>query len=141
MIDVETGHLLIDSERTVTPQSSLSTIEEWQLGTSQKTRRSGNGWNWVDVKNLAIDGVYLNVSFLFHGQKMRGFTFVFQAEPYEENPGWASWSRDAENINLVRFNGWLNEKFGETREFEWGKIQASYDSKSAGSSIRLRYHT
>lgn len=139
MIDVKTGHLIIDNERVITSKISLVTIEKWQLGTSQKTRRMGNGWNWVDVKNLIIDELYLNISFLFHGQRMCGFTFVFQDKPYEKNLSWASWSKEAEKSNLARFNNWLDEQFGEARELEWGKVQAFYDPRSAGSFIKLRY--
>ena len=90
MIDVKTGHLLIDDERTITPQTRLAAIEKWKLGASQKTRRTGNGWNVVDVKNLNIDELYLNSSFFFHGKSMCGFTFVFKDEPYELNPSWTS---------------------------------------------------
>lgn len=139
MIDVKTGHLFIDNEHTITPQCDLATIEKWQLGTSQKTRRMGNGWNWVDVKNLHIEDLYLNISFLFHGQRMCGFTFVFQDKPYDLNPNWASWSKENEQKNLVRFNNWLDQQFDKKRALEWGKIQAFYDSKSGGSSIKLRY--
>ena len=139
MLDVKTGHLLIDNEHIITPQSSFSTIQKWQLGTSQKTRRMGNGWNWIDVKNLMIDDFYLNISFLFLSQRICGFTFVFQVQPYETNPSWDSWSKEAEKMKLVRFNNWLDERFGEIRELEWGKIKAFYDSRSGASVIKLRY--
>ena len=138
MLDVKTGHLLIDNEHIITPQSSFSTIQKWQLGTSQKTRRMGNGWNWIDVKNLMIDDFYLNISFLFLSQ-ICGFTFVFQVQPYETNPSWDSWSKEAEKMKLVRFNNWLDERFGEIRELEWGKIKAFCDSRSGASVIKLRY--
>lgn len=139
MLDVKTGHLIIDNKHKITPQSTFSTIEQWQLGTSQKTRRMGNGWNWVDVKNLHMADQYFNISFLFHGQRLSGFTFVFQDKPYEMNPGWASWSREAEQANLSRFNTWLDAHFGKSRKLSWGKVKAFYDSKSAASFIKLRY--
>lgn len=139
MIDIKTGHLLIDNEHRVTPQTSLATIEKWQLGTSQNTRQISNNWDLVEVKNLKIDKLYLNISFLFHDQKITGFTFTFQDKPYDMNPSWDSWSKKIEETNLVRFNDWLDEQFGETRELEWGKIEAFYDSKSAGSFIKLSY--
>lgn len=139
MIDINTGHLLIDNEQTITPQITLATIEKWQLGTAQKTRRMGNTWDWVDVKNLKIDQLYLNISFFFKDNKIGGFTFTFQDKPYDLNPSWDSWSKEAEETNLVRFNNWLDQQFGEKRVLEWGKVKAFYDSKSAGSSIKLSY--
>lgn len=139
MIDTKTGYLLIDNEHRVTPQTSLATIEKWQLGTSQTTRQIGNNWELVEVKNLKIDKLYLNISFLFHDKKINGFTFTFQDNPYDSNPSWDSWSKKVEETNLVRFNDWLDEQFGKTRELEWGKIEAFYDSKSAGSCITLSY--
>jgi hypothetical protein len=139
MIDVNTGHLLIDNERIITPKTNLAILERWQLSTSQKTREMEGDWNWVDVKNLKIDDLYFNISFLFKDKGIGGFTFTFQEEPYELIPSWASWSKEGEEANLVRFNNWLEEQFGEVRKFEWGEIQAFYDSKSGGSSIKLSY--
>lgn len=139
MIDVKTGHLLIDKEHRITPQTSLAIIEKWRLGTAQETRRMGNNWTWVDVKNLKIDKLYLNISFLFKNEKIDGFTFIFQDKPYDINPSWASWNKEVEQTNLVRFNHWLDEQFDEVRKLEWGKIEAVYDLKSAGSSIKLTY--
>jgi hypothetical protein len=139
MIDVKTGHLIIDDDHRITPQTSLVTIEKWQLGISQQTREIGNSWNWIEVKNLKIDTLYFNISFLFKEEKMTGFTFAFQEKSYDLNPSWDSWSKEAEETNLARFNNWLKDKFGERRVFEWGSIEAVYDVKSGGSSIKLSY--
>jgi hypothetical protein len=139
MIDIKTGHLLIDNERKITPQTSLITIEKWQLGIAQNIRNMSNSWSWVDVKNLKINKLYLNISFLFNEKEIGGFTFTFQDKPYDMNPSWDSWSEEAEKENLVRFNNWLEEQFGEARAFEWGSVEAFYDSKSGGSSIKLSY--
>ncbi|MGH1338810.1 MAG: hypothetical protein ACRBFS_22030 [Aureispira sp.] len=139
MIDVKTGHLLIDDQHTITPQTSLATIQQWQLGASQESRAMGNGIHWVDVKNLQIDQLYFNISFLFMEQRIDGCTLTFQDQPYEKSPSWDSWSKEVEEKNLIRFNNWLDEQFGAVRELDWGKIEAFYDVKSAGSSIRLKY--
>ncbi|MFT5645774.1 MAG: hypothetical protein ACI976_000448 [Aureispira sp.] len=139
MIDINTGHLLIDTECTITPQTSLATIEKWELDITQKTRSMGDRWNWVDVKNLKIKNLYLNISFFFKDKKIGGFTFTFQDKPYDLNPSWDSWSKETEETNLVRFNNWLEEQFGEVRTLEWGTVEAFYDSKSGGSSINLSY--
>lgn len=139
MIDAKTGHLLIDKERKITPQTSLTTLEAWQLGNFQKTQQMGNAWNWVEVKNLSIDQFYLNISFLFKNTQIDGFTFVFQEEPYDLNPSWDSWAKEVEESNLVRFKEWLEEKFGKKRAFDWGSIEAFYDAKSGGSLIQVRY--
>lgn len=139
MIDIKTGHLLINNEHIITPQTSLAMLDKFQLGTSQKTRRLENNWNWVDVKNLKIDEQYLNISFLFKDEKIESFTFVFQDKPYDLNPNWASWNKETERSNLARFNHWLDEQFGAVRALEWGKIEANYDLKSMGSSIKLTY--
>ena len=139
MIDIKTGHFTIDNERNITPQTSLRTLEGWQLGRFQKTRQMENDWNWVEVKNLKIEPLYLNISFLFKESKIDGFTFVFQEKPYDLNPSWDSWSKEIEDSNLVRFKNWLEEKFDEARVFEWGSIEAVYDAKSGGSSIKVSY--
>lgn len=139
MIDVKTGHLIIDNNHSITPETDLASIETMQLGESQKVRKMGSGWTWVDVKNLKIDGHYLNISFLFHGKRIRGFSFVFQDKPYDLNPGWDSWSRKGEKENLLRFNDWLDERFDGKRKLEWGKFWATYDAKSSSSSVGLRW--
>ena len=139
MIDVKTGHLIIDNNHSITPETGLISIETMQLGESQKVRKMGSGWTWVDVKNLKIYGHYLNISFLFHGQRIRGFSFVFQGKPYDLNPGWDSWSRKAEKENLLRFNDWLDERFDGKRKLEWGKVWAAYDARSSASSVGLRW--
>ncbi|MFT5619366.1 MAG: hypothetical protein ACI85I_002609 [Arenicella sp.] len=139
MIDVKTGHLLIDNKRTITPKTSFATIEQWQLGITQKTRQMGGGWSCLDVKNLNIDKRHLNISFLFNDKGITGFTFTFQELSYSMNPNWASWSKEGEKTNLDRFNYWLNQQFGNTRKLEWGTVHAFYDPKSAGSFIKLNY--
>ncbi|CAA6828767.1 MAG: Unknown protein [uncultured Aureispira sp.] len=139
MIDVKTGHFLIDKDRSITPQMSLETLDKWQLGISKKMRQMDNSLNWVEVKNLKIDALYLNISFLFKDKKIDGFTFTFQNQAYDLNPSWDSWSKELEEANLVRFNRWLEDQFGEARVFEWGTVEAFYDSKSGGSSIKLTY--
>lgn len=139
MIDIKTGDFLIDTEHKITPQISLATIEKWKLGTFQKTQQMSNNWSLVDVKNIKIDKLYFNISFLFNNGKLDSFTFTFQEKPYDMNPSWDSWSKKVEEENLVRFNNWLDDQFGKERKLEWGKIEAFYDSKSAGSSIKLKY--
>ena len=139
MIDIKTGHLLIDNAHIITPQTTLATIEKWQLGIAQKTRSMDANWSWVDVKNIKINKLYFNISFLFKDKKIEGFTFVFQDKPYDMNPSWDSWSKEVEETNLVRFNNWLDEQFGEVGALKWGTVEAFYDLKSGGSSIKLTY--
>lgn len=139
MIDVKTGHLVLDEQHTVTPQTSLATLEQWQLGTSQETRQMGNNYQWMTIKNLQIDALYFNISFLFKDTRMAEVTFTFQDEPYATTPSWDSWSKEIEENNLLRFKEWLDQQLGEVRALEWGKVEALYDSKSAASSIKLSY--
>lgn len=139
MIDIKTGHLVINKERTITPQSKLATVESWELGSFQKTQKMADGWTLVEVKNLLIKSLYINITFRFYGQKIDGFTFVFQDKPYDMNPSWESWSKEVEETNLVRFNHWLKEEFGEVSNLEWGEMQALYDAKAAASSIQVSY--
>ena len=139
MIDVNTGIFSVDNKHSITHKTSLVTIEKWQLGDSQKTRSMNNEWDWVDIKNLKIDELYLNISFLFNDKIINSFTFTFQDKPYDTTPSWGAWNKETEMKNLVIFNNWLDKKFGKLRKFQWGEIQAYYDPKSASSSIKLSY--
>ena len=141
MIDLKTGHLLISEQYTLTPQTSLAALKKQLLDVPQNTREMGTDYQWVDVKNFKIDQLYFNISFLFKNQKIEGCTFTFQSDPYENSPSWGSWSKEAEETNLIRFNNWLDQQLDGARVLEWGKVEAYYDSKTAGSAIRLSYNT
>lgn len=141
MIHSESGQLKISETQVVSRFANFETIQSMNLGQTQELRDLKNGWMSYDVKNLKINNHYFNLSFLFFKQKMREVSFVFQEQAFNvETKNWSSWNENTEKEQAKYFNDWLDMILDGERNFEWGIVEAAYDSKSGFSSIKIRYN-
>ena len=139
MIDKNTGHIKLTDALELKPNSSFDFIESQKLGELQETRDIGNGYKWLDIKNIQIDNKYLIISLCFKEEKLSQLSMVMNDSPFDLNPDWSSWTEKQEKEDLKKYQNWLNQELGKETKFSWGEVKASYDSKGGFSSIGIRY--
>lgn len=65
MIDLKTGNIKLSDSFELAPKSNFSLLEEQDLGQSHILRDMGNGYKWLDIKNIHVDNKYFNISLCF----------------------------------------------------------------------------
>ncbi len=139
MIEPKSGRLVLGTDNCIVPFMALEAIQQMQLGETQKLRNMGNGWSWLDIKNLKLEVHFYNISFLFKQDILQGMTFVFQDEAYPLTASWDTWNEKEERAQAIHFNNWLDEILSNKRHFDWGEAWAGYDQRGGASSIRIKY--
>lgn len=133
-IDKRTGALTIDKDFTLSASTTLNGIASY-FGTSLE-----NYYGHNRVRNFKWHDKYFIFYFYFENSKLKSLSFIFNDKPYSDDPSWDDWSYEKEMKDLNRYKLWLNTELGSSRNFVWGSIDASYDNKSSGSRIILRYN-
>lgn len=139
MIDKTKGHIRLNDSLNLEPNSSFEIIERQKLGVLQEIRDMGNGYKWLDIKNIQIDSQYFIMSLCFKKEKLSQLTMVINEKPFDLNSGWDTWSEKAEKEELKKFENWLNKELDKERKFSWGEVSANYDSRGGSSSIGIKY--
>lgn len=140
MIDEAKGHIKLTDLLVLKPNSKFDLIKNQKLGEVQETRDIGNGFKWLDIKNIQIGDKYFIMSLCFKEEELTGLSMVLDDNPFNLNPNWDSWSEKKENEKLKELQNWLSNEFGNKRNFTWGNVWAKYDPKERFSSIGLRYN-
>lgn len=94
-------------------------------------------WCSWRVGDLAADGRELVAIFSFHGEQLRMITLSV-VDP-EFGSSWSDWSKERELARKALHDRILEKDLGLRRSFGWGVASSSYDDKSGGSSIVVRY--
>ena len=59
MIDKKTGFIELALDKIIKPNMPYNEIKNWEIGLSQTEMDMGNGWKWLDVRNVKITGFTL----------------------------------------------------------------------------------
>lgn len=90
------------------------------------------------IGQYEIGGPIFAVSLYFYGQKLEAISFADTADKF--GTSWGDWSEEKEQNRKQAHDRWLNEQLGKRgRLYKWGEVGSSFDQKSGGSSIMLRY--
>ena len=138
MINSKDGSLNL-KEFELKPFSKFELTDQFKAGNIQEIRDINNGWKWLDVINLKIDNQYFKLSLGYFENRLNLVSIVFQETQMDESSTWKDWSEKNERKNQEKFEKWLNKEIGKQRNFNWGNIDSSYDSKSGFSSIYINY--
>ncbi|MDW7690817.1 hypothetical protein R9C00_21335 [Flammeovirgaceae bacterium SG7u.111] len=139
MIDKNNRNIKLSDSFSLKPFSILEAVENQHLSKQQEIRDMGNGWVWLDVKNVKVRGNCFIFSLCFLNKELVELSFIIQDNPFELNPSWNSWNKQAEQNKLKHHQKWLKKELGNERDFHWGKTWVNYDSKGGFSSIGIRY--
>ncbi len=139
MINKDNGQIFFGGKTTIGPDSSLQEILFLNLGQSRNRGDYENGWSWLTERNVLLDNKYYIINFHLFNNKLKSIDFVFSDNKFNLEFDWDSWSESQELINLEKYKIWLNNELDNKKDFDWGEVWATYDSKSGGSSIGIRY--
>ena len=139
MINKNNGHIKLNDSLELTPKLNFGLIESQNMGEVQETRDMGNGYKWLDIKNLQIGEKYFTMALCFKGEELSELRLGINDNPFDLNLGWDSWGENDEKEKLKKYQDWLCQELGKERKFNWGEAWVSYDPKGGFSSIGIRY--
>ncbi|MFD2936135.1 hypothetical protein [Spirosoma flavum] len=140
MIDKKTGSITLSATRRLSAGDAFDEVSGLPLGEVQTVADLGNGWKWLTIKNVAVEGKYFILSLGFHTNVLKLIELMVANDRFDLTPNWADWSEANELAILTDLRIWVANELGREGAFEWGDIEATYDSKSGSSSITIRYH-
>ncbi|WP_419803432.1 hypothetical protein [Mucilaginibacter sp.] len=122
----------IISQQT-TPEEIISYFKKANL----EIRDINNGWKHYSIRNFKVKDTYISMMFFFNIDNLNSIGFI--VDDKITTSSWDDWSLEKELNKKDYYEDWLINQIGKVRQFAWGRIDASYDNKSASSSIYLKY--
>ena len=123
----------------IKPNDLKKDIASFNLGQTREEQDMKNGWTWLTEKNICVDNKFFIFAFVFFDNRLKEIHITFQDKKFDLTQNWDIWSEEKELNKLKQFKTWVNQKLGTQDKFDWGTVDAVYDSKGATSSIILRY--
>jgi hypothetical protein len=145
--DPQSGALVIRPGLTITADTTAAELSRQ----GAEHEEYSNGWSWERLEEPTSGSRWsIEVSFDPEGHVSMAILTMMRAD---EPKGWASWSEAGEHGRRDEHTRWLEEQLGtawrkaavkrwadgEERSLPWGIVSSMYDSRSAGSSIVVRY--
>ncbi|MEW6711523.1 MAG: hypothetical protein AB1403_17000 [Candidatus Riflebacteria bacterium] len=138
VLDLKTGALIFkDPDFQFGPKTSRQSFLESPAGRLVDVNCCANPLYpvWKINRLPKLGGVQMIVVVHFSGDKPRMLNMGIADNNPPENP----WDPEYQNQRNLINNEWLTKIFGMAREFSWGEISASYDSRSGTSGIFFLY--
>lgn len=88
----------------------------------------------------SIGGRPFRVGLWFEGERLAMVVAVLDDPSYGRS--WADWSREREDARKAAHEAWLaafDPSIGDGRDYPWGFVSSTYDDRSGGSEIVIRY--
>ena len=139
MINKNNGHIRLHDSLALKPNLNIDLVENQDFEDVQETRDLGNGYKWIDIKNIQIENKYFIISLCFKENELAELSIILNDKPFDLSTSWDSWNEQDEEKKLIEYNNWLIEQLGTTRVFNWGEVWADYDPRGGSSSIGIRY--
>lgn len=138
MIDTDTGLFTISAETIIKPSMAKKELIDFFKKNNAETWNVKNGWEHYYLRNFKIGDKYFFFDFAFYNDILNRIDFCFYINPVK-NASWNDWSEASELERKEEFEKWLDSTIGNTRNFNWGKTNAYYDSKGGSSGIMIAY--
>lgn len=127
MLNTTTGELTIESiPRTIGPAFTRQDIESAPIQT--ETVIVTEPYPSYSLGEQTIFGSRFLVVLYFHGERLESINLAYRGKEF--GTSWADWSE----VSEMRRKAWH-----AAHDYAWGVILSDYDSRSAGSSIVIRY--
>ena len=139
MLDKKTGHIIISNTIHIKRNDLLHDVLSLHIGQTNKQWDQGNGWSWLQENNVFVDNKYFVIQFGFFENNLKQISFCVSDTKFNFDKGWDTWSEEKELADLKKYKAWLANELGTQKDFSWGTVWATYDTKGASSSIGLRY--
>ncbi|WMJ71547.1 hypothetical protein [Stenotrophomonas sp. 24(2023)] len=111
-------------------------------GLLRAPRDLGNGYHWLHLQGLSLQGVPAGAGLCFHGRSLRMVTFGVHLPGAPLQDGWPTQAAiDAEVAFMRRVLGTALGRplSGGHARFDWGQAWARFDPKGFMASSGLRY--
>lgn len=135
-INIHNGDFQVTKEIIVGKNTTYHDL--LNLAPKSETRDIQNGYKWIYISNIEIDHQLFHFGICFHNNRLESIHFSFYGK-YDKKLTWENYNENDEMKRKVNFDKWLTKTLGETRNFEWGTINAYFDLKVGTSGICLRY--
>ena len=139
MIDPSTGDLVFGPSVCVRSGDELENVASLALGERHEVQDMGTGWTWLRAQNVRVGNHYFLVGFAFCDNRLKLVHLVFSPIRFELPSSWDTWSENAEQQRLGKYQQWVRDELGHEGRFAWGTVEAEYDAKGGSSGITLRY--
>ncbi len=136
IINLKNGDLKINDKITISQEKDYYDI--LNLVPTNRTWDIKNGYKWIYFNNIVIDKLMFDIGVCFHNEKLFSIDFGFTSEQ-QKNLTWKNWNKENELKRKDLYEDWLTERFGEKRNYDWGKIGAYYDPRGCTTSISIKY--
>jgi hypothetical protein len=138
MIDTTTGELALGAT-TIGPRLTLGTFRAAKLSKGASRLAGGGSWQSFDVGKHTIGEALFSVTLRFDGEKL---SMVSMAMTDANEPDDDAWSEKAAHAAKKRHDHWLAKALGSPPyEYEWGRVESTYDPRSVSSGITVTYVT
>lgn len=139
VIDTKSGRIKLTESLEVASGTRFSQVVNQVLCEVQDIRDLKNGYKWLDLKNIMVEGRYFIVSLCFYEHELTELNLVVRDTPFELNIDQMHFSEGRELSEQEEYERWLTKEIGTERAFSWGKVWSGYDSKGGAGTIGIRY--
>ena len=137
MINVTTGEITVESF-PIKLGPSFKREDLSKLPITSKSQVVNEPFHSYSLGKVIIDGKVILVLLYFYEQCLESIELANASEEFGQT--WDDWSPVKEMKRKESHDRWLKEQTGYTSHvYSWGEIDSSYDPKSGGSSITIRY--
>lgn len=140
MIDPKTGFIALAGTCQIKAGDTIDVVKSYNLSDNQSVKDMKNGWKWLTVKNVFIDEQYYFLSFGFRADALKQIELIVSKDRFKLSVNWNDWSEATELALLTELRIWVKNELGCEGTFDWGTVQAAYDSKGGCSSISIIYN-
>lgn len=152
MSDWIVGELDIAQERAIYPDLSLEQLlaSQWYSEYFTEIRDMQNGYIWYTFQNVPISSQLFSLSLLFQSSVLNMVIMSVSDAKYGQS--WDDWTEEKELQRKQQHDAFLNKELQrqpDVRRWKpypyieykvaYGRIQSSYDPRSASSSISITY--
>lgn len=139
VINRKTGLVILSDTCQLRAGDVLANRSAFPLGEVQTLVDHQNGWQWLTIKNLVVDGQYVIISLGYCLNALQRIELIVSKDRFDLTANWDSWSEQRELTVLAALRAWLRNELGREGKFVWGDARATYDSKGGYSSIGIHY--
>ena len=120
MIDKVTGSIRLSETCQLHAGDALPDVSTFPPGEVQQVVDHRNGWQWLTLKNMVVDGQYVIISLGYYANALQQVELIVSQDRFDLTAGWDSWSEQDELDIRTALRVWLRNELGREVQFSWG---------------------
>ncbi len=137
MIDRATGRILLEGETPLTVDPGLTRTDFLKAtsGRQVKLLVENGPWETYSISCCILNQDWVS-GFCFKGETLHMVDMALATGA----KNWSDWSEEKERRKLAEHDELLKAMLGSPPySFAWGRVESSFDRKSGGSCVSMRY--